>query len=110
MKNGKIRFLSGEDLEKTLPMAEAIRAVKDAFLQLSNGQAIVPLRTPMALTDRDGGALFMPVHLPKSEQIGLKAVSIFPENPRKGLPVIHALFLIMDGRDAVMRKPRRKQP
>jgi hypothetical protein len=25
--------LSGEDLEKTLPMAEAIRAVKDAFLQ-----------------------------------------------------------------------------
>ena len=76
MKNGKIRFLSGEDLEKTLPMAEAIRAVKDAFLQLSNGQAIVPLRTPMALTDRDGGAL----------------------------------FLIMDGRDAVMRKPRRKQP
>ena len=84
--------------------------MKDAFLQLSNGQAIVPLRTPMALTDRDGGALFMPVYLPKSEQIGLKAVSIFPENPRKGLPVIHALFLIMDGRDAVMRKPRRKQP
>ncbi len=38
MKNGKIRFLSGEDLEKTLPMAEAIRAVKDAFLQLSNGE------------------------------------------------------------------------
>ena len=42
MKNEKIRFLSGEDLEKTLPMAEAIRAVKDAFLQLSNGQAIGP--------------------------------------------------------------------
>jgi ornithine cyclodeaminase/alanine dehydrogenase-like protein (mu-crystallin family) len=99
MKNRKIRFLSAEDIEKSLSMAEAIRAVKEAFLQLSNGQAIVPLRTPMALTDRDGGALFMPVYLPESEQIGLKAVSVFAENPRKGLPVIHALLLIMDGRD-----------
>jgi len=99
VKNRKIRFLSAEDLEKTLSMTEAIRAMKEAFLQLSNGQAIVPLRTPMELTDRDGGALFMPVYLPASEQIGLKAVSVFAANPRKGLPVIHALFLIMDGRD-----------
>ena len=99
MKNRKIRFLSAEDLEKSISMAEAIRAVKEAFLQLSNGQAIVPLRTPMPLADRDGGALFMPVYLPESEQIGLKAVSVFAENPQKGLPMIHALFLIMDGRD-----------
>lgn len=99
MKNRKIRFLSAEDLRKTLSMAEAIAAVKDAFLQLSGGQAIVPLRTPMALGDGDGGALFMPVYLPESGQIGLKAVSVFSENPRKGLPVIQALFLIMDGRD-----------
>jgi len=99
MKNRKIRFLSAEDLQKALSMTEAIRAVKDAFLQLSSGRAIVPLRTPMALGDRDGGALFMPVYLPESEQIGLKAVSVFAENPRKGLPAIHALFLIMDGRD-----------
>ena len=99
MKNRKIRFLSAEDLQKTLSMTEAIGAVKEAFLQLSNGRAIVPLRTPMELTDRDGGALFMPVYLPESEQIGLKAVSVFAANPRKGLPVIHALFLIMDGRD-----------
>ena len=99
MKNRKIRFLSAPDLEKSLSMTQAIRAMREAFLQLSNGEAIVPLRTPMALTDRDGGALFMPVYLPESEQIGLKAVSVFAENPRKGLPVIQALFLIMDGRD-----------
>jgi ornithine cyclodeaminase/alanine dehydrogenase-like protein (mu-crystallin family) len=99
MKNGKIRFLSAEDVVKTLPMTEAIGAVKEAFLQLSNGDAVVPLRTPMALPDRDGGALFMPVYLPANQQIGLKAVSVFGENPRKGLPLIHALFLIMDGRD-----------
>ena len=71
MKNRKIRFLSAEDLEKTLSMTEAIRAVKEAFQQLSTGQAIVPLRTPMALADRDGGAFFMPVYLPESEQITL---------------------------------------
>jgi len=53
----------------------------------------------MALPDPDRGALFMPVYLPGCEQIGLKTVTVFQENPRKGLPVIHALLLIMDGRD-----------
>ncbi len=80
-------------------MPDAIRAVKEAFLQLSSGRATVPLRTSMAFGDRDAGALFMPVHLPDSEQIGLKAVSVFPENPEQGLPVIQAVFLVMDGRD-----------
>jgi ornithine cyclodeaminase/alanine dehydrogenase-like protein (mu-crystallin family) len=99
MKKRKIRFLSAEDVRKTLPMAEAIEAVKEAFVQLSGNEAIVPLRTPMALPDADAGALFMPVYLPGCGQIGLKTVTLFPENPRKALPVIHALFLIMDGRD-----------
>jgi hypothetical protein len=40
VKNRKIRFLSAEDLEKTLSMAEAIRAVKEAFLQLGLGVEI----------------------------------------------------------------------
>jgi ornithine cyclodeaminase/alanine dehydrogenase-like protein (mu-crystallin family) len=80
-------------------MPDAIRAVKEAFLQLSSGRATVPLRTAMAFGDRDAGALFMPVHLPDSEQIGLKAVSVFPENPERGLPVIQAVFLVMDGRE-----------
>jgi ornithine cyclodeaminase/alanine dehydrogenase-like protein (mu-crystallin family) len=99
MRKRKIRFLSAEVVEKTLSMTEAIRAVEEAFLQLSSGRAIVPLRTPIALPDREAGALFMPVYLPASEQIGVKAVSVFAENPRRGLPVVHALFLIMDGRD-----------
>jgi ornithine cyclodeaminase/alanine dehydrogenase-like protein (mu-crystallin family) len=99
MKNRTIRILSAEDVERVLSMPDAIRAVREAFLQLSSGQATVPLRTSMAFGDRDGGALFMPVHLPEFEQIGLKAVSVFPENPEEGLPVIQAVFLIMDGSD-----------
>jgi len=99
VKARKIRFLSAEDVRKTLSMAEAIEAVKGAFVELSRGEAVVPSRTPMALPDPQGGALFMPVYLPGCEQIGLKTVTLFQENPRRGLPVIHALFLIMDGRD-----------
>ena len=40
MKNRKIRFLSAEAVRKTLSMPEAIRAVEEAFLQLSSGRAI----------------------------------------------------------------------
>ena len=76
MKNRKIRFLSAGDIEKTLSVAEAIRAVKEAFLQIPNGQAIVPLRTPMALP-------LLPVNRgwPWREPGGLPAPA--GEHPRK---------------------------
>jgi ornithine cyclodeaminase len=88
VKKGKIQFLSAADVEKALPMIEA---VKEAFLQLSSGQAIVPLRTPMALPEPDGGALFMPAYLPECERIRLKTVTLFQRNPSKGLPEIGSL-------------------
>jgi len=70
--------------------------MKDAFVQLSRKQANVPLRMPMEIPENNGGALFMPVYLPSTKQFGLKVVSIFTENPEHGLPLIHAMVMVMD--------------
>jgi len=56
----KLRVLSGADVRQAITMAEAIQAVKDAYVQLSAGQAIVPLRTPVPVDRRGGVTLFMP--------------------------------------------------
>ena len=63
----KILFLSAADVDRALSMTTAITAVREAFIDLSRGDADVPLRTPIALAG-DGTALFMPVHLPRLKQ------------------------------------------
>ena len=90
-----LRFISAEDVDKALSMPAAITAVRQAFIDLSGGDADVPLRTPLALAD-GGAALFMPVHLLRDKRLGLKVVTVVPENVERNLPTIQALVVVFD--------------
>jgi alanine dehydrogenase len=92
----KLRILSGTDARRAVKMAEAIQAVREAYIQLSAGQAVVPLRTPVPVQKRDGVTLFMPAYLAASDALGAKIVSVFSGNPARGLPLIHAVVLVLD--------------
>lgn len=94
----KLKVLSRSDVIQAVSMAEAIKAVKKGFIQLSMEQAQVPLRTQIPVTKRSGVTLFMPAYLMKSETIGAKIVSVFPNNRRRGLPTIHALVIVVDAK------------
>lgn len=75
-------------------MADAIELVREALIHLSAGRALVPPRLHLAA---DGGtALYMPALVPPLGALGVKAVTVFPENPSRGLPTITALVLIQD--------------
>jgi alanine dehydrogenase len=91
-----IRMLAREDVRKALPMAQAIEAIKDAFAQLSAGRADVPLRTSLDVPRHDGVTLFMPAYLSDDDAMAMKIVSVFTRNPSKGLPLIHALVVVVD--------------
>ena len=92
----KLRILAGADVRQAVTMAEAIRAVREAYVQLSAGQAVVPLRTPVPVDKRKGVTLFMPAYLMASEALGAKIVSVFPGNAERGLPTIHAVVIVVD--------------
>lgn len=94
----KLKVLSRSDVAQAVSMAETIKAVKKGFIQLSMEQAQVPLRTQIPVTKRNGVTLFMPAYLMKSETIGAKIVSVFPNNRRRGLPTIHALVIVVDAK------------
>jgi ornithine cyclodeaminase/alanine dehydrogenase-like protein (mu-crystallin family) len=91
-----IRFLNAEQLRRALPMAEAIRAMKSAYAQLSSGEADLPLRSRIGLPKAEGVTLFMPAYLPQDDGLAVKIVSVFPHNPEHGLPTIHALVVVLD--------------
>jgi len=92
----KLRVLSGDDVRRAITMAEAIQAVREAYVQLSAGQAIVPLRTPVPVEGRGGVTLFMPAYLAESDAMGAKIVSVFPGNLAQGLPTIHAMVVVVN--------------
>jgi alanine dehydrogenase len=91
-----IRILSREDVRQALPMRRAIEAMKGAFAQLSAGQADVPLRVALDVPRHNGVTLFMPAYLSADDQMAVKIVSVFNDNPAQGLPLIHALVVVVD--------------
>jgi alanine dehydrogenase len=91
-----IRILSRGDVCQALPMREAIEAMKAAFAQLSTGRADAPLRVALEAPRHHGVTLFMPAYLPAADRMAIKIVSIFNDNPSQGLPLIHALVVVVD--------------
>jgi alanine dehydrogenase len=91
-----IRILSSADVRQAVTMAEAIETVREAYIQLSTGQAVVPLRTPVPVEKRNAVTLFMPAYLASSDALAAKIVSVFPRNLERGLPTIHAIVIVVD--------------
>ena len=91
-----IRILSGEDVRKALPMRQAVEAIQKAFAQLSTGEADAPLRTGLPVPKHNGITLIMPGYLAGDDQLAVKIVSVFNDNPAKGLPLIHAVVVVVD--------------
>ncbi|RLD06086.1 MAG: ornithine cyclodeaminase, partial [Chloroflexota bacterium] len=91
-------ILNATETQKALPMAEVISATKNAYAALSAGNAKIPLRLQLPVENQEGVMLFMPAYLwgEKGEALALKAVSVFPRNPQRGLPVIHAAVLVFE--------------
>lgn len=89
-----LRILSAADVRAALPMPVAIAAMRRAFGQLSAGEATVPLRSRVPTSN--GVTLLMPAFLHESAELGVKIVSVYGDNPARGLPVVSAAVLVLD--------------
>ncbi len=85
----------------TLPMHDAIDAVRAGFIALSTGRATVPVRGVMAV---DGNTtLTMPAYIHGSAVSIVKVISVYPDNPKRDLPAVLGKVMVLDaqtGRDA----------
>ncbi len=91
-------ILTADEVRKSLPMNEAIQAMKQAYASLSDRRAVAPLRTRLPIPNSDALSLFMPayVHAADNQALAVKAVSLFPTNPARGLAYIQAAVLVFD--------------
>ncbi|MBN1218293.1 MAG: ornithine cyclodeaminase family protein [Anaerolineae bacterium] len=90
----KLRVLSATDVRRALPMRQAIETMRRAFGQLSANQAEMPLRT--RLETEQGTLLLMPAYLKQSRELGFKMLSVWGDNPNRGLPALMGLATVID--------------
>ena len=90
----QIRILNGNDVRTALPMSKAIGIMKLAFGQFSAGKATVPLRS--RISSDKGGTMLMPAYLQSTQDLGVKIVSIYKDNPGLGLPTVTATVIALD--------------
>jgi alanine dehydrogenase len=87
-------LLSDADVERLLSMREAIDAVEKAFGEYAKGAMLMPPRSTMML-DRFGGSIsLMPSYLEETGALATKIISIYPQNPKQGLPTSIAWIVI----------------
>jgi ornithine cyclodeaminase/alanine dehydrogenase-like protein (mu-crystallin family) len=94
-----LRILPENEVRGAIAMAQAIDAMRGALRQVSTGRARVPLRLTMEA--EKGLELSMPAYLPDSRALGAKILSIYNENPRRGLRRLIALVLVLDSETGV---------
>lgn len=89
-------ILTRNDIARLVSMAEAIELTKTAFLELSAGRVVLPLRTLLEVEPGVSSTLVMPAYLPRVGALGFKVISIFTGNPRRGLPTGNAMVCMLD--------------
>ena len=90
----QLRVLSASDIGQALSMVDAIDINAQAYAMFSTGEATVPQRA--SIESAHGVTLFMPAYLNSTGALAVKVVSIYEENPKKGLPTISAIVFVLD--------------
>lgn len=92
----QLLYLSRADVEAAGPsMPEIIAALEVAFRQHAQGKVEMPPK-PGVHSRPDSFIHAMPAYIPALKAIGLKWVSGYPANQRRGLPYISGLLILND--------------
>ena len=69
----------------SITMEECITIMENIFIQLEEDQAFNPLRSAMLIPGENGLLSMMPGYVNKQDIMGIKSVSVYPENANIGL-------------------------
>ncbi len=97
-----MHFLTAEQIEQHTDFTELVEVLRHAF----RSNLITPQRHHHQVENPAAGIdstlLLMPCWQP-GERLGVKVVSVFPENGKLQLPSIHGIYILMDGKTGIVK-------
>ena len=90
----KILVLNEKDMRVIMNMRDAILAVKEAASLYSSGKTNIPLRANLNVKEYNGNSLYMYGYVPGSNALGVKLVSVYPDNPKLGVSACPATMIL----------------
>lgn len=93
----KLRILSESDCRSVLDMATAIDIQGEAFTLLAQGRCVEGLRSMATSETPPGVAIFNPCFLREGGGYGIKVISDFYENDKRGVVRMSGLVCLFDG-------------
>ncbi|MBE0647228.1 MAG: ornithine cyclodeaminase family protein [Bacteroidales bacterium] len=88
-------ILTRDDVIQVLSMKDCMEVVEQAFVELVNGTAELPLRIP--IKSPDGLSLYMPAYLKEMKALACKVVAVYKDNPaRFNLPTTVGKVLLQN--------------
>jgi ornithine cyclodeaminase/alanine dehydrogenase-like protein (mu-crystallin family) len=97
----ELLYLSRADVEEVqMPMSEIIDLLERAFVEKGNDRVEMPPK-PGIHTMPDAFIHAMPASIPSMHAAGIKWVSGYPENSKRGLPYISGLLILNDAQTGV---------
>lgn len=98
-----MRVYTAEDVESALDDRVLIDALRMAFASGAAAPARQHFTVPAGAGRADGTLLVMPAWLGGGEAMGVKTVSVFPDNAKDGLPSVNGAYLLLDGASGMPR-------
>ena len=96
MHADEVLYLSRKDVESIgLPMSKIIEALDGMFKEKGQGRVEMPPK-PGIHTRENAFIHAMPAYIPSLESAGMKWISGYPDNQKKGLPYISGLLILND--------------
>ncbi len=91
-----MRILDDAQVQRLLPMRACMPLMASALRSLSRGDAQVPLRTVVPLPRGHDVLALMPAHATTPAALGAKVITVFPDNPGRGLDAHQGAVLVFD--------------
>ena len=95
-KGTEILILKESDISSMITMKDIIEADKEALSIYSSHKSNIPLRSNLNIPEYNGQCLFMNGYAAPAKALGVKIVSVYPENINKNLTSVPATMVLVD--------------
>ena len=87
-KGTEILILKESDISSMITMSDIIEADKEALSIYSSQKSNIPLRSNLNVPEFNGQCLFMNGYAAPAKALGVKIVSVYPDNINQYIPII----------------------